>query len=188
MRRIALIIIAVVVMLGATGAGGGAFAAQTDSSAAPQPVVVTFASADGSTFRTVLEQPADIAAVESALAGDGYAGIPNGVLPSGDGGVNAPHDWHMQETALADITIEVCDGTATMVDDDVVYWVETVGRFCPWSATVVAVEPLDGSDPDDGFTLPPPPGSVGEVDEYRDEVRQLIAVLIAQLLAILGEP
>ncbi len=134
--------------------------------ATPDPavplVVVTFASADGSTFRAELEQPADIAAVQAALAGDGNAGIPNGALAYGDGGVNAPHEWHMEGTTLADVTIELCDGTATMVDEDIAYWVETVGQFCPWTATVVAVEPVmppdNGEPPDDG----PDDGGVGD--------------------------
>jgi hypothetical protein len=129
-------------------APAGANAVQATPDDGSEPVVVTFASADGSTFRTEMEQPADIAAVRDALAGDGYAGIPNGTLAYGDGGINAPHDWHMEGTTLADFTIELCDGTATMVDEDVTYWVETVGQFCPWSATVVAVDPL--SPPDDG--------------------------------------
>lgn len=146
MRRITIALLFVVVALLATlvpSASLSGVAAQTD----PGPVIVTFASADGSTFHAVLEQPADIAAVQEALAGDGYAGIPNGSLAYGDGGVNAPHNWHMVDTALADMTIEVCDGTATMVDEDVTYWVEAVGRFCPWSATVIAVEPLNVTDP-----------------------------------------
>ncbi|MBA2758511.1 MAG: hypothetical protein H0U38_02350 [Chloroflexia bacterium] len=162
-------------------------AAQTDDGNVPQPVIVTFKSADGSTFRAVLELPADIAAVEAALAGDGYAGIPNGALAYGDGGVNAPHDWHMVDTELADITIEVCDGTASMVDEDVAYWVENVGRFCPWSATVVAIEPVNGTDPGDGNAFPPPPTSGEGVDEYTDQVRQWINALIAALLAILTD-
>jgi hypothetical protein len=159
-------------------------AAQTGVIATTGPVVVTFAStdggtfravleqpADGSTFRAVLEQPADVAAVEAALAGDGYAGIPNGALAHGAGGINAPHDWHMVDTELADITIEVCDGTASMVDEGVAYWVETVDRFCPWSATVVAIEPVNRTDPGDGNPFPPPPTSGEDVGEYRDEVR-----------------
>ncbi len=147
--------------------------AQTDPGATSQPVIVTFASADGSTFRTVLAQPADIAAVETALAGDGYAGIPNGVLAYGDGGVNAPHGWHMQETALADTTIEVCDGTASMVDADITYWVETVGRFCPWSATVLEIEPVN--PPDDGTEVPD--------DEALEQLVQEIIAVLTRILA-----
>lgn len=162
-------------------------AAQTNGGNVSQPVIVTFASADGSIFRAVLELPGDIAAVEAALAGDGYAGIPNGALAYGDGGVNAPHNWHMVDTELADFTIEVCDGTATMVDEDVPYWVENVGRFCPWSATVVAIEPVDGTDPGDGSAFPSPPTSGEDADEFRDQVRQWINVLVAALLAVLTD-
>jgi len=144
-------------------AGSTAGAAQSTPDPAVQPVVVTFATADGSTFRAVLAQPADIAAVQEALAGDGNAGIPNGRLEYGDGGVNAPHDWHMVDTTLADLTIELCDATATMVDEDVTYWVETVGQFCPWIATVIAVEPIDSGPnptepPGDGATELPDTG------------------------------
>jgi hypothetical protein len=185
MRRatIALLFVVTLFAMLVSSASLSGVAAQTDSG----PVIVTFASADGSTFRAVLEQPADIAAVQEALAGDGYAGIPNGALAYGDGGVNAPHNWHMVDTTLADMTIEVCDGTATMVDEDTAYWVETVGRFCPWSATVIAVEPLNATDPDDGFTLPPPPGSAEEVDPYLEQVMQLVDLLVAELLAILDD-
>jgi hypothetical protein len=188
MRRITtalLVVTALLTMLASSGSQS--LVAQTDGGANSEPIVVTFASADGSTFRTVLVHPADIAAVEAALVGDGYAGIPNGALAYGDAGVNAPHNWHMVDTELADITIEVCDGTASMVDEDVAYWVETVGRFCPWSATVVDIEPVTGTDPGEGNSFPSPPTSGEDVDEYRDQVRQWINILVAALLAILAD-
>jgi hypothetical protein len=188
MRRPTTILIVVAALLAMMASSASPVSsAQTDGGTAPQPVIVTFASADGSQFRTVLELSGDIVAVEAALAGDGYAGIPNGALAYGDGGVNAPHNWHMVDTQLADITIEVCDGTATMVDEDEAYWVETVGRFCPWSATVVAIEPVNGTDPGDGNPFPPPPTSGEDVGEYRDQVRQWINVLVAALLASLTD-
>jgi hypothetical protein len=124
-----------------------------------EPVIVTFETADGSTFRTVLAEPTDIATAREALAGDGKAGIPTGALAHGDGGINAPHDWHMNGTTFADVTIELCDGTAAMVDEDVTYWVETVGQFCPWSATVIAVEPLAPTGDDDGVSDLPSTGT-----------------------------
>ena len=33
--------------------------------------------------------------------------------------------------------IELCDGRPSMVEDDLGYWVDTVGSFCPWGAKVV---------------------------------------------------
>lgn len=188
MGRIVFALLFVVALFGTLvpSASSRVIAAQTDPGTISHPVIVTFATADGSTFRTLLTQPADIAAVQAALAGDGYAGIPTGALAYGDGGVNAPHNWHMVGTTLADITIELCDGTATMVDEDTTYWVETVGRFCPWSATIIAVEPLNPIDPGNGFTLPPPPGSAEEVDAYLEQVMHLVDILVAELLKILA--
>ena len=137
-------------------------AAQSTAGGELEPVIVTFETADGSTFRTVLAEPADIATAREALAGDGNAGIPTGALAYGDGGINAPHNWHMEGTTLAEVTIELCDGTATMVDEDVTYWVETVGQFCPWSATVIAVEPLAPANGDDDGVSDLPATGTGE--------------------------
>ena len=38
---------------------------------------------------------------------------------------------------MPDFAVEVCDGRPSMVEADVSYWLDTVGRFCPWGATVV---------------------------------------------------
>ncbi len=108
-----------------------------------EPVVVTFATAGGQ-FRAVLEQPRDIALAQEELATGCEAGVPTGELAEGDGGVNAPHGWHMVGTVFADVTIELCDGTPADVDADLGYWIDTVGRFCPWSATVIDVQPYTG--------------------------------------------
>lgn len=119
--------------------GGISFSA-TPAGAQSGAVIVKFETADGSTFRTLLESATDIARAEDALEGDGNAGIPNGELVAGNGGINAPHEWHLINVELVDMTIELCDGTATMVDEDLDYWLETVGRFCPWTATVISIE------------------------------------------------
>lgn len=112
----------------------------------PAPLLVTWQTADGETFRAVVSDAASLERVTAALAGDGYAGIPLGTLAHGDGGVNAPHAWHLLDVTVVDMTIELCDGTVSMVDADVEYWVDVVGSFCPWSAIVVAAEPFQ-TDP-----------------------------------------
>jgi hypothetical protein len=63
-----------------------------------------------------------------------------GDLRRGTGGFNAPWRWHLdpQTIAFADATIELCDGCPAFVDDELDYWVDTVGRFCPWSTRVAA--------------------------------------------------
>jgi hypothetical protein len=37
---------------------------------------------------------------------------------------------------LTEVAIELCDGNAVLVSQDVDYWVDTVGQFCPWGARV----------------------------------------------------
>ena len=74
------------------------------------------------------------------LAGEEVAAIPNGVVVRDDPGVNAPWSWHIDPASLefADMTIEVCDGLPSHVEDGTV----TSDRYCPWSAKVVAVAPV----------------------------------------------
>lgn len=105
-------------------------------------MVATFVTADGSTYKVLLEGEANLDRAEEALAGNGDAGIPNGELVAGDGGINAPHEWHVVNVELVDATIELCDATATMVDENLDYWLEDVGRFCPWNATLIALDPV----------------------------------------------
>ncbi|MDQ3044135.1 MAG: hypothetical protein M3R06_03145, partial [Chloroflexota bacterium] len=146
-RWLALIPLALVVIQVPAGVVGQEMA---------QPLLVTFATADGSEFRAVIERSEDIARVQTALSGDGYAGIPNGALVAGDGGVNAPHAWHMVEVEIVDHTIELCDGNASYVDETLDYWLTNVGRFCPWSARVLAAEPF-GVAPTPSPSPPPAP-------------------------------
>lgn len=42
---------------------------------------------------------------------------------------------------MAEVTIELCDGTPSLVEADLDYWLNAVGRFCPWSAELVSVDP-----------------------------------------------
>lgn len=43
-----------------------------------------------------------------------------------------PGEWDLVETS-----IEVCDGRPSAVEEDLDYWVDDVGRFCPWSSHVL---------------------------------------------------
>lgn len=43
-----------------------------------------------------------------------------------------PGEWDLVETS-----IEVCDGRPSAVEEDLDYWVDDVGRFCPWSSYVM---------------------------------------------------
>ena len=47
------------------------------------------------------------------------------------------HAWvHVREAAFADMTVEVCDGLPSYVEDGTV----TSDRFCPWSAEIVSID------------------------------------------------
>jgi hypothetical protein len=66
-------------------------------------------------------------------------GVVLGSIVEGDGGYNEPWSWHMVPSTVdtADASIELCDGRPSFIEDDLDYWLDTVGQFCPWGATVV---------------------------------------------------
>jgi hypothetical protein len=41
---------------------------------------------------------------------------------------------------MAEVTIELCDGRPSDLENNLVYWMDTVGRFCPWSARLVELK------------------------------------------------
>ncbi len=133
MRRSPLVLAALVafVLLGQTAA----------TAVEPTAYVATIKTFRGQ-FRAIIRDPAMVERARQELAGEADAGVPYGPLAWGDGGVNRGHVWHVTELQFADVTIELCDGTVRMVDRDPVYWVETVGSFCPWTADVVQLRPL----------------------------------------------
>jgi hypothetical protein len=88
-------------------------------------------------------------AIEQILAlrdGTSMANIPNGALREGpgEGNHNRPWNWHLdpEEIAMAEITIEICDGQPSYVEEHLAEFIETVGSYCPWSAELVEVEDL----------------------------------------------
>jgi hypothetical protein len=60
---------------------------------------------------------------------------------------DAQWSWHPDPTDLefADITIELCDGLPSYVEENKAEWFQSVGNYCPWSARVtdfIIVDPL----------------------------------------------
>jgi hypothetical protein len=114
---------------------GGSSSAPSDS------VVVTLEVAGSEMYRIRMTDPSDIAIARDLLAGNPAPAIPNGlVVRDGDGGVNTGYGWHIDPADIewADITTEVCDGLPSDVEQGTI----TSDRFCPWSAVVVAVDPI----------------------------------------------
>jgi hypothetical protein len=112
----------------------------TPGSASPDnsaPVVVTFEVVD-ERFRALLTEAADIDIARRLLAGDDVPSIPNGRVLR-ETGVNTGYSWSLDpnDIEFADVTVEVCDGLPSDVETGVV----TGDRYCPWSATVMAIDP-----------------------------------------------
>lgn len=69
--------------------------------------------------------------------------FPTGELRRGHGGFNqcgSYHwDWHINPATVEfiEIATEVCDGRPSFVQTQLDYWVDTVRRYCPWSARLV---------------------------------------------------
>jgi hypothetical protein len=96
--------------------------------------VVTFRVAD-ETFRALLVGDGHIEAARAAQAG-GSARIPNGRIVRGTG-VNSGWSWHLEDVEFVEVSIELCDGRPSDVEPHGPEF--GGGRFCPWTAQVVAV-------------------------------------------------
>ena len=64
----------------------------------------------------------------------------NGPIERGTKDYNPNWSWHFVENEwdLVDISAEVCDGRPSFVEEELDYWVDDVGRYCPWSSRVEA--------------------------------------------------
>jgi hypothetical protein len=117
----------------------GASIATCQDAAGPEPEAVFEVKVVDETFRIGVNDPVQIDSFAARLA-SGAEGNLNGVLKPGDGGVNTPWSWHLdpETVQVADLTMEVCDGRPSMVEEDLDYWLESVERYCPWGARVTA--------------------------------------------------
>ena len=103
----------------------------------PSPhAIVTFAVID-ERFRVSLTNSEAIAAARAAQAG-GAARIPVGRVVSGTQ-ANTGWSWHLEDVEFAESTIELCDGRPSDVEREGTSF--GGGRYCPWSATIVGIEP-----------------------------------------------
>ena len=90
------------------------------------------------TYKIELATPELVEHARALLAGEDVASIPLGRVVRDDPGPNAPWTWHIDPSTLefADVTIEVCDGLPSFVEEGIV----TSPDYCPWSAEVIAVD------------------------------------------------
>jgi len=77
------------------------------------------------------------------LMGTGETRVPNflEVVPA-PSCVDTDYTWHVdpQEVEWADVTIELCDGRPSYIEENLCSWIDEVGGWCPWSAEVVSVQ------------------------------------------------
>ncbi len=122
---------------------GGCTSATAPSTELRGGVLATFRSSN-QTFKVFVTKPTTIAALYALQRGEATANIPNGRIlrGSGAGGHNAPYSWHLDPTDvdMADVTIELCDGSPSYVQANIAEYVDVIGRYCPWGATLVALQ------------------------------------------------
>lgn len=94
-------------------------------------------------FRIWVTNPETIQQLFDVRDGRSQASIPIGPVRLGPGRAehNLPWSWHIdpEQVAMAEFTIELCDGKPSFLEEDVEGWIETVGSYCPWSARLVSV-------------------------------------------------
>jgi hypothetical protein len=88
------------------------------------------------TFRIRLGTPHLQQAARAAQAGTGPR-IPNGRIVMGTD-INVGYSWHLEDVSFAQAAIELCDGRPSDVEREGEGW--GGGRYCPWGATVIAIE------------------------------------------------
>jgi hypothetical protein len=136
MGRARLGILASLAVAAAIGAGCSA-AGGSSATAVPAHAIVTFEVDGDERFKVELTTAALVAQAQALLAGQDVPGIPVGTVVRDDPGPNAPWSWHLDPATIrfADATIEGCDALPSEVAADL-----DGNRYCPWSATVVAVD------------------------------------------------
>ncbi|HEX7069708.1 MAG TPA: hypothetical protein VF190_02835 [Rhodothermales bacterium] len=94
--------------------------------------------ADEEHFFLALDTPEQVELATERMS-EGTVGVIHGVILRGDGGFNKPFDWHLDPATITfpDMAMELCDGRPEFVQEDVTYWVDTVGYYCPWGARIV---------------------------------------------------
>jgi hypothetical protein len=104
-------------------------------------ILVTF-DVVGEKYSVFIINQETISNVFAVKEGKSQATIPNGLLVRGGTSYNAPWSWHIdpEDIHMADMTIELSDGTPSQVEDNLEYWLNTVKRFSPWSAKITNIE------------------------------------------------
>ena len=142
MTLLRLFLLAVTVFLASCGGGSD------DPGTPPPPApaeTVTFAfrmqgAGPEQEFRYATSSAAFIAKARAQLLLPvvGRHQFPIGPIAAGSDGVNLNWSWHYTSLDFAEVAIELCDGSPSMVEANLSYWLNTVKSFCPWSGYIYA--------------------------------------------------
>ena len=104
-------------------------------------ILVTFKVID-ETYKVFITNKETISEVFAVKNGTSSATIPSGRIIDEPIDYNQPWTWHIdsEDIHMAEITIELCDGRPSMVEENLDYWVNSVQRFCPWHAEIIKIE------------------------------------------------
>lgn len=143
MSRFRRVLLALSLLLVVVACSRPADTAPTQAAGLQGGVLATF-DVDGETFKAWVTNPQTIDQLLALQAGESAANIPNGRLLDGPGQANhnAPWTWHLdpQDIEMAEVTVEVCDGRPSYVEENKAEFIETIGRYCPWGAKLVTLE------------------------------------------------
>jgi hypothetical protein len=106
-------------------------------------VVATF-QVNSEEFRIWVTASSTIDQLLALEAGQSHAMIPSGRVVRGAGQAdhNAPWSWHVdpEDVVMAEVTIELCDGVPSYLEQHLDDWIEHVVRYCPWGALLVDLD------------------------------------------------
>jgi hypothetical protein len=104
-------------------------------------ILVTF-DVVGEQYSIFMTNNKTIEEVFAVQRGESRAIIPNGLIVKGAVFYNLPWSWHIdsEDIHMAEMTIELYDGLPSFVESELEYWLESVHRYAPWSATIKAIE------------------------------------------------
>jgi hypothetical protein len=110
-----------------------------ESPTSPSRSAVVTVGVGSETFRVQVVGDRQIDAARAAQAG-GPARIPNGRIVAG-AGLNSGWSWQLEDVEFVGVAIELCDGRPSDVERQGSQF--GGGRFCPWSARVLAIASID---------------------------------------------
>ena len=122
MRKLTCVMLAAALLLISLVAACGSSAPDSSLSGG---ILATF-EVQGESYRIFITNPATI----------------DQVLARGQVSYNQPWSWHIdsEDISMVDFTVEIYDGLPSHVENDLDYWLDTVGRFAPWQAELTSVE------------------------------------------------